>query len=79
VFRQHKAPTLIEYLSVDVEGSELEILESFDFDAYKFGVITVEHGYRNDRSEILKLLSSKGYQRVLEHVSWWDDWYVQTD
>jgi FkbM family methyltransferase len=76
LLKHYRAPTHIDYLSIDVEGSELNILKSCDFQKYRFGVITVEHSYRKDRSEIFKLLTSNGYRRVLEHISWWDDWYI---
>ena len=37
------APLFIEYLSLDTEGSEFEILKSVDFNKYKFGLIDVEN------------------------------------
>lgn len=39
----HKAPLFIEYLSIDTEGGELEILDQalYDF-AWEFGAITIE-------------------------------------
>lgn len=73
---QHSAPDIIDYLSVDTEGSELEILDSFDFSRYSFRVITVEHNFTSQRSKIKKLLERNGYRRVHEEVSQFDDWYV---
>lgn len=70
------APKFIDYISIDTEGSELDILNSFDFDRYTFGVITVEHNYTENREEIYSLLSRHGYRRVLSHISRFDDWYV---
>ena len=37
-----KAPKLIEYLSLDVEGHEWEVIGAFPFDRYAFKVITIE-------------------------------------
>ena len=71
------APKLIEYLSIDVEGGELEILKNFDFNSYKFNFISVEHNYRSDRAQVAKLLEKVGYIKYLENISEFDDWYVQ--
>ena len=52
---------LIDYLSIDVEGGEMEILESIDFDFYNIKVISVEN---NKPEEIVfdKLLKRKGFE-----------------
>lgn len=73
----HNSPSEIDYLSIDTEGSELEILKSFDFSRYKIRVITCEHNYSNDRDKINELLTLNGYKRKMESVSLWDDWYVK--
>lgn len=70
------APSTIDYLSIDTEGSEIDILESFDFNRYTFRVITVEHNYTDSRGRIYQLLTSNGYRRVNEDISQFDDWYV---
>lgn len=68
------SPTFIEYLSLDTEGSELEILKSVDFKQYTFGLIDVEHNYVEPRrSHIKELLTSNGYHYVRENK--FDDSY----
>jgi FkbM family methyltransferase len=74
-----EAPRFIDFLSIDTEGSEVEILRAFDFTRYTFGSICVEHNYTPQREEIFQLLSSVGYRRVLQPLSYWDDWYVRSD
>jgi FkbM family methyltransferase len=69
------APNRIDYLSVDTEGSELEILEAFDFHKYDVQIITVEHNFTMNREGIRILLESRGFSRVFERFSMWDDWY----
>jgi FkbM family methyltransferase len=73
----HRAPRQIDYLSIDTEGSEFEILKAFDWRAYSFDVITVEHNHTEQRAKILDFLTTKGYQRKFEDVSEVDDWYVK--
>lgn len=75
---KHNAPKVIDYLSIDTEGSEYEILSNFDFDSYQFRVITCEHNYTKMREKIYDLLTSKGYKRKYIGLSKWDDWYIKT-
>jgi FkbM family methyltransferase len=78
LLRKYNAPRHIDYLSVDTEGSEYEILSHFDFARYTFGVITCEHNYTPNREKLFSLLASQGYTRVFEELSLFDDWYVKT-
>lgn len=74
VLKNANAPSFIEYMSLDTEGSEFEILKNFDFEKYVFGLIDVEHNYIEPRrSEIKSLLLSKGY--VYKGENKWDDMY----
>ena len=79
LLNKYNAPKLIDYLSIDTEGSELEILKSFNFDKYKFKVITCEHNHNDNREKIYKLLSQNGYKRKLTEISNYEDWYVFTN
>ena len=74
----YNAPAEIDYISIDTEGSELEILKEFDFIKYKVRVFTIEHNFTPNREEILKLMESKGYKRVYQEMSDFDDWYLLT-
>jgi FkbM family methyltransferase len=76
LLKKYNAPRVIDYLSVDTEGSEFEILSAFDFDAYQFRIITCEHNYTPMREKIYDLLNSKGYTRKFPNLSRFDDWYV---
>lgn len=74
---EHGAPQHIDYLSIDTEGSEFDILESFEFDRYDVRVITCEHNFTPMRRRVHALLTAKGYVRKFETVSEFDDWYVK--
>jgi FkbM family methyltransferase len=71
-----KLPRRIDYLSLDTEGSEYDILEAFDFNAFDVRLITVEHNYTRRRNDIDALLKSKGFRRRFPEMTRWDDWYV---
>ncbi len=75
---QHNAPYLIDYMSVDTEGSEFDILENFNFSKYSIKIITCEHNYTPMRDKLYSLLTKNGYIRKHEHISQFDDWYVKT-
>jgi FkbM family methyltransferase len=75
----HNAPFVIDYLSIDTEGSEYEILSCLDFEKYSFRVITCEHNYSKQRKLIYRLLTKHGYKRMYEEISLFDDWYVKAD
>jgi hypothetical protein len=75
----HSAPKYIDYLSLDTEGSEYEILSAFDFDSYEIGIITVEHNNTLNRERIFELLSNLGYVRKFSDLTKFDDWYVHTN
>lgn len=70
------APETIDFLSIDTEGSELDILKPFSFDRYKFRVIVCEHNFSENRSQINQLLLSHGYIQKYQEISEFDDWYV---
>jgi FkbM family methyltransferase len=76
---KHDAPKQIDYLSIDTEGSEFEILSNFDFTRYEFRVITCEHNSTPARESICSLLTQNGYVRKLTKFSKFDDWYVKVN
>jgi FkbM family methyltransferase len=76
LLKESHAPNYIDYLSIDTEGSEYEILKDFDFQRYFFGFITVEHNYSNSQEKVYELLTKNGYKRIMTSVSLWDDFYI---
>jgi FkbM family methyltransferase len=77
LLEKYNAPKYIDYLSIDTEGSEYEILKNFDFEKYVFKIITCEHNHTDMREKIYTLLTNNGYVRKYENLSQWDDWYVK--
>jgi FkbM family methyltransferase len=41
---EHKSPLNFDFLSIDTEGSEFEIVKNFNLDKYRPKVISIEHG-----------------------------------
>jgi FkbM family methyltransferase len=77
LLRKHGAPDHMDYLSIDTEGSEFEILNSLDYNKYTFQIITCEHNFSPMRQQIFDLLSKNGYARRFQELSKFDDWYIK--
>jgi hypothetical protein len=78
ILERAKAPRFIHYVSLDIEGGEINALKGFPFDKYRIGALTVEHNYFEPRrTDIRTLLESHGYKYV--HTSNRDDFYVPAD
>lgn len=75
---RHQAPAHINYLSIDTEGSEYEIIRNFDIRKYKIDFISIEHNYTTNRELIYEFMIKNDFVRILEKMSAWDDWYVPT-
>ena len=65
ILKKSKAPELIDFLSLDVEGAEIEVLNGIDFLNYNFKYILIES---RDDEEIKKYLKEKNYI-FLEKIS----------
>jgi FkbM family methyltransferase len=49
----------IDYLSLDIEGGELSVLQSIDYDRFKISIIDVENNYTN--YDFRRFLKTKGF------------------
>ena len=76
LLEQFNAPLIIDFISIDTEGSELEILSTFNFTKYQFRSICIEYGTEAKRKKIFEILTKQGYVRKWENLSEQDDWYV---
>ena len=77
LLRRNNAPKKIDYLSIDTEGSEYEIVRDFDFGEYEISIITIEHNFGENREKVFDLLSKNGFTRKMEKFSRFDDWFVR--
>ena len=74
----YDVPKVIDYLSLDIEGAEVPVLQDFfQAPSCTFRCLTVE--YREDAGELMRLqriLEPHGY--VLDRVQAWDAFFYHT-
>jgi FkbM family methyltransferase len=76
IFFENNTPKFFDFLSVDVEGSELQALMSNDWEKWRPNYVVVEHNFRKDRSAIRSFMISRGYVLAKENSRFsWDDWF----
>ena len=73
----YAAPPNIDYLSIDTEGSELDIISTYSF-SRKFKLISIENNPKNEGA-VDAILTANGYVRVFRQFSQWDSWYVSRE
>jgi len=76
LLEQEKAPQWIDYISLDTEGSEIEILSTFDFDRWNVANWSVEHndyryGHDERSKELIRLFRSHGYDTAIVEQDIW--------
>jgi FkbM family methyltransferase len=67
---KHNAPSIIDYFSLDVEGSEERIIRSFNFEKYRFNCLTIER----PTPKVNQILFDKGYLFVKNRK--FDSFYI---
>lgn len=74
----YDAPKVIDYLSIDTEGSEYGILNAFFQDNTEYDIrnVTVEHNF-SMRDKLYELMTANGYTRQFTELSRWDDFYTK--
>lgn len=78
VLEQSKAPRTIDYVSIDTEGSELEVLAALDLNRWDVRFLTIEHNFVPGKKErITELLAPHGFRPVLQDFSHMDLWLAR--
>ncbi len=60
----------IHYLSVDVEGAELSVLKSINFNTTFIDIVDFEHNYSPIKAEIISFLENKGFVLIPKDFKW---------
>jgi len=88
LFEDYKVPSIIDYMSLDIEGCEFQALQEFPFDTHICKIITVEHNLYIDGPEnkmkIKEILEKNDYICIRENVAYtknglnnpFEDWYI---
>lgn len=78
-FEQHGVPKDIRFMSIDTEGSELEVLAGLDLNRYTIGFLAIEHNFDKARLRaIVDHVKPFGYEPILSGISQWESWFVKT-
>ena len=80
ILNENNAPEVIDYLSIDTNGSDYKVLEGIDFIKYKFKIITIKNSLIPEKQNRIKeILTLNGYSllqtvNMVDNIS--DDIYV---
>lgn len=67
----------LDFLSIDIEGNDFEILKSVDLKKRNIQCVSVEHNNRDDSQEIVSYMKANGYQTVWRKFSKNDFWFAK--
>lgn len=73
------APDVVDFISIDTEGSEYDILSTFDFSRRHVRLFCIKHNFGPRRGPIFRLMAENGYVRRFPELSRFDDWYIHKD
>ena len=87
ILKKYNSPKIIDYISLDIEGNEVEALLGFPFDEYEGILWTIEHNLHGGfngrilKGNILNIMKKHGYKILKENVGTspfypMEDWYV---
>lgn len=65
----------VDYLTIDTEGGELEILKSIDFSRFDISVIDVENNYNDPEFE--RYMATQGYRKLTDAPHVCDEFYTK--
>ena len=60
----YAAPKEIDYISIDTEGSEVDILGNFDFNKYNIKFFTIESNNEENRNKVIDIMSKNKYNII---------------
>jgi len=73
----NKKTTIIDYMSLDIEGSEKETIETFPFERYQFNLLNIEYNQNKKIYKWLKnYLKQFGYVEIIVDDVWYQDIYL---
>lgn len=71
------APRVIDFISIDVEGSEADVLDGLSLKQWQVQSMCLEHNHDASRlAEFDRRLGAEGYERIFETTSDFDAYYA---
>lgn len=75
IFKETNFPKNIDFISIDTENTELDVLKGIDFDEYKINFLVIENNFNENTIE--KYLLDKNFTKI--HRIAVNDFYVNND
>ncbi len=72
---KYAAPEIIDFMSIDTEGSEFRILSAFDFSKRFVRSFCIEHNFEQ-QNDLSNLMIRNGYKQCFPELSAHDDWWI---
>ena len=72
ILHDFNAPSLIDYMSLDIEGAEAWAFQTFPWDTYTFLTLTVER----PKPALVEMLKQNGYIYLCNHGGFGDEFWV---
>jgi FkbM family methyltransferase len=79
VLDKHFPEKKLDFLSIDTEGNDLDILESLDLNNYEINAICVEHNNRIGSEKIISHMNKNRYDLAWSKYSKNDYWFIRRD
>ena len=81
ILQQNKAPKIIDFLSVDVEGHELNVLEGIDFSIHHVNCAVIEYVHQGivnpDLEDIKNIMTKAGF--IIKQKTGYDLYFKNTN
>lgn len=78
ILEEYKTPKYFDYISIDVEGHELEVLDGFDVERWSPQAITIEYNNDSRRADAIRKRLA-GYTQVMPSLSGCDLWFIRSE
>ena len=81
LLRLYDVPKRIDYISLDVEGQEYEVLNMFPFRRYRSSLWTIEHNQEEDdgaRRDLIREIMYKHNYKIAQEYSF-EDWFYDNE
>lgn len=80
ILKRYEVPKVIDYFSLDIEGTELRVLRAFPWDEYHVNVMTIEHNRLDTYyNEIRSFMSDLNFDVYPNHLSDNEDCFVNRE